>query len=51
MSRVGAGPVSELDENCAVKEFLDLAEHKRCSEGRANYYRKHQALKGAASSA
>ena len=38
MPRVGAGPVSELDENCAVKEFLDLGKCKKCSEGR-----KHQA--------
>lgn len=31
MPSVGAGPVSELDENCAIKkEFLDLAKHKKC---------------------
>lgn len=35
---MGAGPVSELDENCAVREFLDLVEHTKSSEGR-----KHQA--------
>lgn len=35
MPSVGAWPVSELDENCAIKkEFLDLAKHKKCSEGR-----------------
>lgn len=38
---MGAGLVSELDENYAVKELLDLGQQKTCSEGR-----KHQACWG-----